>query len=310
MTIPGPAVPPTDRSGLLDGIRPDTPAGVALAEVASALAGDFASESVDPDQERFFPQQRWAKLRRSGLLGATVPDEFGGPGCESVHDLCVVVSRIARADASTALGLSMHLAVMWCLTADTGLAFRDQLRSDPAGRTLLRGAARGRIVACLAISELGRPLAEPGTTAIESGDRMRVTGTKSFCTNSPAADVFVVLTRISRTHGTDDVGIALVPRRTPGVQVADDWRGLGMAASGSGTVRFVDCDLEPRLVVPLGAWGETPAHVGSLSATGTVVAAAVFLGIAERAQQLAIEHVRRRPSAAVELLGQNEVDLL
>ncbi|MEV0289166.1 acyl-CoA dehydrogenase family protein [Kribbella sp. NPDC050820] len=309
MTTPASAMPARDLSGMRGGMWAVTPVGAALAQTARALADDLARVAVDPDHERSFPQQRWAKLRRSGLLGATVPGEFGGPGCQSVHDLCVVVSTVAGADPSTALGLSMHLAVMWSLTAGSGLALRDQLFSDPAGRVLLRGAARGRMVACLAISELGRPLAEPRTTAIESGGRMRVTGTKSFCTNSPAADLFVVLTRISGLHGTDDVGIALVPRGTPGVQVVDDWRGLGMAASGSGTVRFADCDLERRLVVPLGTWGETPAHVGSLSATGTVVAAAVFLGIAERAQQLAIEHARRRASSAVELLGRNEVDL-
>jgi alkylation response protein AidB-like acyl-CoA dehydrogenase len=296
-------------------------AGMQFTELAEKHSAEFALTADRHDRENSFPAQNWETMRGSGFLAATVPADLGGMGVTSIHDLVVAISRLARGDGSTAIGAAMHTTAFWYLAR--------LLRQPPpelddqqliAGlRLLLRRCARGRAVACVAISESGTSLGEPRTLAEPDGAAYRITGKKTFCTNSPSATLLLSSVRIPSGNGPDLLGFALISREAPGVTVAGDWDAMGMRASGSGTVAFDSCAVPARLVVRSGPVGALSVGILPLTMVGALVLAGAFLGIAERAQAIVADAVsgrrdeagkpaRIRPAVA-EIAGHNEVDL-
>jgi alkylation response protein AidB-like acyl-CoA dehydrogenase len=298
----------------------NSPAGMQFTELAEKHSAEFALTADRHDRENSFPIQNWESMRRSGFLSAAVPRELGGIGVSTIHDLVVAIGRLARGDCSTAIGAAMHTTAMWYLArllSQPPPALADQ-RFVAGLRLLLRRCARGRVVACVAISERGTPIGEPNATAEPDGGGYRITGTKAFCTNSPAATMFLSSVRIPSDGTPGLLGFALIPRETPGVTVVEDWDALGMRASGSGAVVFGSCVVPAGLVIRSGPVGALSADILPLAMVGALVLAGAFLGIAESAQGIAadVSGLRRDPAkrarprpAVAEIIGKNEVDL-
>ena len=79
---------------------------VALAEEHAA---DFATRAAEHDRDGTFPTENFQAMQQSGFLAAPVPEEFGGLGLFSIHDIGVGLSRLARGDGSRAIAANMHL---------------------------------------------------------------------------------------------------------------------------------------------------------------------------------------------------------
>jgi alkylation response protein AidB-like acyl-CoA dehydrogenase len=299
-----------------------TPAGAQLAELASKHAADFEATAERHDREGTFPFENWTEMRRSGFLAATVPTELGGMGVTALEDLVVAISRLARGDPSTAIGAAMHSTAFWYLArllAEQSRAGADQ-RFVAGLRLLLRRCARGRVVACVAISETGTSLGHPLAAAQPHEDGYLISGRKTFCTNSPAATIFLSSVRVPTEGRGDLLGFALIPRETPGVTVGENWDALGMRASGSGDVMFSSCRVPSGMVTASSPVGVMSAQVLPLTMAGALVLAGAFLGIAERAQATAVDAAggrqrdARRPASGARpivqaAIGENEADL-
>src|SRR5918911_1581871 len=93
-------------------LRARIPAGAVLVACAERLADDLAAGAAARHRERSYPFAGIRLLQRAGYFGAPVPDELGGIGVGSVHDTVVASSRLARGDASLAIGVNMHLVVV------------------------------------------------------------------------------------------------------------------------------------------------------------------------------------------------------
>ena len=79
---------------------------VALAEEHAA---DFATRAAEHDRDGTFPTENFQAMQESGFLAGPVPEEFGGLGVFSIHDMGVAMSRLARGDGSCAIAANMHL---------------------------------------------------------------------------------------------------------------------------------------------------------------------------------------------------------
>jgi alkylation response protein AidB-like acyl-CoA dehydrogenase len=141
-----------------------------------------------------------------------------------------------------------------------------------------------------------------------------------FCTNSPAATLFLCSVRIRSRNAPDRLGFALIPRDTPGIVVRDDWDAMGMRASGSGAVSLGDCLLPDHMVMQAGPVGSLPPDMFTLAVAGALVLAGAFLGIAEHAQNITVDRIgggsgdrgRTGPAArsmVQAMIAENEIDL-
>jgi L-evernosamine nitrososynthase len=276
-----------------------TEPGARLVALAEELALAIAPAAVAHDRGATFPFESFAAVKASGFLLGPIPAELGGLGVTSVHDVVVAASRLARGDASLAIGVNMHFVFLLNLV---------RRREAAAVAETLAGIARDGSVFAAAISEAAQDLTRPGTTAARTETGWRVAGRKIFCTMSPAADVLYTAVTFAGDDGRERYGYAMIPRETPGVVVHDDWDALGMRASGSNSVTFDEVDLPPSALVGGFPVGDTAAYMERNLNAGLLHAAAT-LGVAESANNIARERLAGRDGHRAGLLAENTVEL-
>jgi alkylation response protein AidB-like acyl-CoA dehydrogenase len=266
-----------------------TEPGRRFSAVAEAHAEAFRERAPGHDAAGTFPAENFEELKKSGGIAAFVPEELGGFGLDSVHDWAVAMERFGRADASTAIALNMHLAITRML-AQMWRGARAQGDDAGAARNegMLRAVAAGGLVICATATEAGTDFLRPLTTATRSSDGWLLSGRKLFVTLSPVANLHVMNLRIPNPAG-DQIGFAFVPAGTAGLEPQGDWDALGMRASGSQSVVLRDCRVPESSVQIAGAWGEWNPGLLMGRTLGNLTLVGVFLGIAERARQLAVD---------------------
>jgi alkylation response protein AidB-like acyl-CoA dehydrogenase len=314
-----------------------TDAGQRLVECAEVNAALCAETASVHDREGSFPFEAVKSLQESGFLAGPVPTSYGGLGVESLHDVMVAMSRLARGDASTAIAANMHVTGAAVITR---LLRRRQVEDDTAAVEVLEGLltdiGAGRVLMCFPTTEPGTDLSSPLTEATPVDGGYLVNGRKIFGTGSPAADLFFPSVRIANGGGGFLIATALITRDTPGLTVEDDWDALGMRASGSNSIVLKDCFVpEDHLFAVRDTYGKMGRGVAefALTAKGPLAATylgisqltalspltATYLGVAEAAQGHALQATTRRKGASgkrladripiQELMGAIEIDL-
>jgi L-evernosamine nitrososynthase len=298
-------------------LRADTKAGAEMVATAEWLAGDFAAAAARHDRDGTFAAEHLERLRRERFLVAPIPSELGGGGVRSVHDVVVAMSRLARGDVSTAIGVSMHLVVVQNIVRRWRIAVaRGEEAQARSVNGYLRIIAACNVVFASVVSEPApQDFTRPATRAERVSEGWRVDGRKVFATMAPAARLLNVAVTYRAADGSERYGFAAVPTSAPGVRFAGDWDALGMRASDSGSVTFDDVRIGPGDLhdgFPAGRW--TPALLERFLAAGAFHAAS-SLGIAEAAHLEVMAALRGRAAAtladphAVVRLGENVADL-
>jgi alkylation response protein AidB-like acyl-CoA dehydrogenase len=270
-------------------LQAKTPAGVALVRCAESLAQRLAATAAEHDTSGTYPFENVAVLKEAGYFIAPIPHQFGGQGVDSLFDILVASSRLARGDASTTLGLNMHLLVVLSLVRRWQIASQrgDERRTAAFGRSLERIVNDGMVIAA-AISEPNQNLTQPASRATRNGTGWFLNGRKIFATMSPAATMMLVSATYEDAAGNPLYGYAEVPTETPGVTIHDDWDALGMRASGSNSVTFRDVHLPESAVRGGFPLGDTFGYIERNLANGLFHASA-SVGIAESAHRSALE---------------------
>jgi alkylation response protein AidB-like acyl-CoA dehydrogenase len=289
-----------------------TPPGAELVTLAEALADEIAPAAAEHDRNSSYPFESFAAVKRTGYFTAPIPEHLGGLGVLSAHDILVASTRLARGDASLALGVNMHMAYLqnvvrlWRVAASSG-----NDRRETALAMSLRQIAADRVVFASAISEPGQDLTHPATRATRTPDGWIVSGHKVFSTMSPAADILYASVAFVGEDGRERYGYAMVPRDAPGVVVHDDWDALGMRASGSHSITFADVPLPAHALRGGFPVGDAAAYVERNLDAG-LFHAAVSLGIAEGADGLVTRRLASRNELDARtqmLVAENVLDL-
>src|SRR5205814_5201081 len=89
-----------------------TDAGARLVAIAEELSEELAARAAEHDRDGSYPFEAIDALKAAGYFAAPIPVELGGVGVSSAHDLVVASSRLARGDASVAIGVNMHLVAV------------------------------------------------------------------------------------------------------------------------------------------------------------------------------------------------------
>jgi alkylation response protein AidB-like acyl-CoA dehydrogenase len=271
-----------------------TEPGRRLVALAERLAEQLAARAAVHDREATFPHDGVEALKSARYYAAPVPEELGGLGVASVHDLVVASSRLARGDASVAIGVNMHLAVLATIAQRRrqAVAAGNDRRAAALGG-FLEDIARDRAILATAISEPGQDLTRPATRATRTEAGWRIDGRKVFCTGSPAATILYTALTYEDDRGDERYAYTAVPADAMGVVNHEDWDALGMRASGSHSVSFEGVELPPDAVRGGFRAGDSLGYM-----RGNVIAglfhASASLGIAEAAEAAATAAVARR----------------
>jgi alkylation response protein AidB-like acyl-CoA dehydrogenase len=264
-----------------------TEPGARLVAIAGRLSEQLAARAAEHDRDGTFPFEAIDALKAAGYFAAPVPVELGGLGVASAHDLVVASSRLARGDASVAIGVNMHLVAVLNMERRRRVAVAAGAERRARGfASSLEQIARDGVVLAAAISERGQDLTRPGTLATRSESGWRIDGRKLFCTMSPAATDLYVAVTYADDAGVERYAYAMVPTDAPGVIVHDDWDALGMRASGSNSVSLEGVEL-PESSVRGGFRAGDPLPYMERNLVAGLFHAAASLGIAESADQVA-----------------------
>ena len=299
-------------------LQATTPEGERLVALAEAHAPAFAERAAQHDADRSYPFENLEELRASGFLTAAIPAECGGLGVWSLHDVALASSRLARGDPALAIGVNMHFVVTLLLARHWRMAVAGarERRAAALVETLSGIVERETLFSAL-VSEAGQDRTQPNTTARREGSGWRIDGTKIFATMSPAATILNAAVTYADEKGNEHYGYAQVPADSAGVTIHDDWDALGMRASGSNTVTFANVQIPADALrdrLPIGevsdAFLERNLNSGPLHGSAP-------LGIAEIAQQDAVDGIRKRPGQRAQakrpylqmLAAENEIDL-
>jgi alkylation response protein AidB-like acyl-CoA dehydrogenase len=264
-------------------LRARTPEGTALVASAERIAEDLSAGAAARDRDGSYPFEGIAALRQAGYFGAPVPEELGGLGVGSVHDAVVASGRLARGDASLAIGVNMHLVVVLNLARRWRMArAQGNARRERAFGGSLHAIASGDIVIAAAMSEPGQDLTRPATSAVRTNAGWRIDGHKIFCTMAPAATVLLTSVGFRASDGGERYGYVEIPAAARGVTINDDWDALGMRSSGSHSVTFDGVELPSGALRGGFAAGELAPYLERNLPSGLFHASA-SLGIAEAA---------------------------
>lgn len=205
-------------------------------EVAALLAG-IAAGAAERERTDASPFGEVAAVARAGLGALSLPVDEGGRGA-SVREVLAFVVDLAEADPIVAHVLRTHYSQV--------IGFLRHPDRDVRRRWL--DEIRAGKVFGNAISETG-PAAAGGhefDTRLEEVDgRLVLNGTKYYSTGTLYADWIAVAARVPE----DRVATVMVPADRAGVDVVDDWDGMGQSRTGTGTTTFTDVAVEPRDVL-------------------------------------------------------------
>lgn len=243
--------------------------------VAANLVPLLAEDAAARDRERRLPVQELALLSASGLLGVTVPMEYGGADVRT-STVAEVVRLLALADPNIAQIPHSHFVYVNVLRTTGGWELRRRLFAE-----VLAGRRLGNAQAEAGTKHAG----EHRTTLRRHGDgRLHLSGVKNYCTGALFAHWIPVLARDEH----DLPVAAFVPADAPGVTVVDDWDGMGQRTTASGTVRLDDVIVEDWAVAPHHLTFTGPQLHGSRA---QLLHAAIDVGLARAALTDAVDAV-------------------
>ncbi len=203
-----------------------------------ALLNQIAEGASDRERDRVLPFDVIDLIRRARLGALRLPVNAGGAG-STIRDLFAFVIRLGEADANVAHILRNHFSVVERLVRNP---------KDEQSRQWQKAVAEGAIIG-LATTELESPRVgnvTPGTTFTPdgSGDYL-LNGTKYYSTGSLYSDY--ILVRAADPAGTS--GATIVPIKREGIELVDDWDGLGQRLTATGTTHFRNVKVRRQEVV-------------------------------------------------------------
>src|SRR5262249_47432604 len=209
----------------------------------------FSTEKVAPvadelDREERFPYEIVAELAELGLMGMTIPEEYGGAGTDT-PSYASRIEELRRIDSSVAITVAAHHSL--------GTLPIHYFGNEEQRRAWLPDLASGKKLAAFGLTEPGAGSDAGATrTRAESRDHEWViNGSKIFITNA-GTDITSCVT-ITALPGDGEISNIIVPNGAPGYEISKPMHKLGWKASDTRELSFKDCAVpQENLLGPRG----------------------------------------------------------
>jgi isovaleryl-CoA dehydrogenase len=202
---------------------------------------DFAQAEIAPraaeiDRSDQFPMDCWRKMGDLGVLGITVPEQYGGANMGYLAHM-VAMEEISRASASVGLSYGAHSNLCVNQINRNG--------NEAQKRKYLPKLISGEHIGALAMSEpgAGSDVISMKLKAEDKGGYYLLNGSKMWITNGPDADTLVVYAKTEPELGARGVTAFLIEKGMPGFSIAQKLDKLGMRGSHTGELVFQDVEV-------------------------------------------------------------------
>jgi alkylation response protein AidB-like acyl-CoA dehydrogenase len=258
-------------------------------QLVREMVRTFADKEIKPraaaiDREDAFPRDLYRRMADLGLLGMTLPAEYGGSGADTVS-WAIAGEELARANAALA-----DAQLVAKLMSDVVLINGN----DEQRARYLPAIARGEKICVIAQTEpgAGSDVAGVQTLARPTADGYVLNGTKRFITLALVCDLAVVVATTDRTKRHEGIALFLVDAETPGFRHGAKDPVMGLRGLETGEIVFEDCHVPHSAVLAPPGLGFKQA-MRSLN-KGRIGIGSQAVGIAQAAMEEAIAYARVR----------------
>ncbi|MBO3269894.1 acyl-CoA dehydrogenase family protein [Hymenobacter defluvii] len=254
------------------------------------MVRDFGATHIKPhmmrwDESQEFPIDVFHQLGELGLMGVLVPQQYGGSGFGYPEYVTAIV-ELAKIDGSIGLSMAAHNSLC------TGHIL--QHASEEQKQKYLPKLSSGEWIGAWGLTEpnTGSDAGNMRTTAVLDGNEYVLNGAKNFITHGKSGHVAVVLARTGEVGDSHGMTAFIVERGTPGFAGGRKEDKLGMRASETTEMIFIDCRIPQENVI--GKVGDGFIQSLKVLDGGRISIAALSLGIAQGAMEAALNYSQER----------------
>lgn len=251
----------------------------------------FAKNEIEPtvdarEEKGEFSYDMWKKIADFGLTGLCIPVEYAGGGADAMTTV-LALETFSRASRDSSL------CTVWCSHLLIGAMPIVELGTKEQKEKYLPKMAKGEWIGAFGLTEpeAGSDASGLKTTAVKNGDHYILNGSKTFISNAPIADVFVVFASTDPLKRSAGISMFIVEKNFPGLSVGKPLNKYEGHAAPTGEVFFDDCKVPAENL--LGKEGEGFTAM-LLSLGWERIAFTPFIGIMESDLNACISYVKER----------------
>jgi len=197
---------------------------------------ELGRDMVERDASHTFSREDWQKCADFGILGLPFPEDYGGQGADFLTTM-LGLEALGYGCVDNGLLFSMN-AHIW-----SGALPILRFGTEDQKQRWLPGMIDGSLISVQGMTEpgSGSDAYALATTATENGDHYILNGSKTFITNAPVADVFVVFTTVDKSKGWLGLTAFVVDKNAPGLGIGRNFHKMGIRTSPMSELIFEDC---------------------------------------------------------------------
>jgi len=251
---------------------------------------EFCEKEIKPiaekiDKEEYFPWDLYKKMGKMGLMGMTVPQEYGGAGIDRISYI-IALEEISRVCGSTGIIVEAHNSL--------GVGHIYEMGNEDQRKKYLPNLTNGKEIASWALTEpnAGSDASATQTTAFLDGNEWVINGTKQFITNGDLAWITTVMAKTNKNKGAKGISAFIVEKDIPGFKVGQLENKLGLRGSHTAELIFEDCRIPKENLL-----GEKDlGFIGAMNILdrGRTAIGAMSVGIARGALEDSIDYAKQR----------------
>ena len=251
----------------------------------------YSREQLHPlcdrmDRDDWFPEAQYRSLDEIGLLGTSVPEQYGGQGLGFIEQ-CLITEALSYWNAS--------FGAAWMGSESVCLHNMVRNADDALKARYLPGFCDGSLIGALGLTEPGAgsdALGSMATRALRDGDDFIINGRKMFISLGPVADVVLLYAKTEPEKGAKGVSAFAFETKTPGFKVAQHLDKMGWRGVPTAELVFDDCRVPAGNVIG-GVNGGVGVVMSGLNME-RVILCFHMIGVAQRALDITLDYANDR----------------